>query len=123
LRDVACDLGRANDAAFRILDRGHGERDVDSGAVLATSDGLKVINPLASSDARQDFAFLAPQLGRDQQRDRLADHLGRRIAEDAFGAFIPGGDDAVEVLADDGIVGGLDDRGEKRLPDTSPLVW
>ena len=44
-------------------------------------------------------------------RDRLADHLLGAVAEDALGALVPARDDAGERLADDGIVGRVDDRG------------
>ena len=39
------------------------------------------------------------------------DLLGR-VAEHALGALVPGGDDAVERLGDDGVVGAFDDRRE-----------
>ena len=43
-------------------------------------------------------------------RDGPAHGLGRRIAEQPLGASIPRGDDAVEILADDGVFRRLDDR-------------
>src|ERR1039458_10703823 len=42
----------------------------------------------------------------------LADDLVGQLAEERGGSSIPGGDDSFEVLADDGIVGGVDDRCE-----------
>jgi hypothetical protein len=67
---------------------------------------------LAFPDAVQDVVLIAVQLGGDQPIDGRADHLFRRIAKDPLGRCIPGEHGAVERLADDGIVGRLDDRGE-----------
>ena len=47
---------------------------------------------------------------RDQQRDRLADRLGCRISEQALGTRIPAKDPALQGFADDGVVGGCDER-------------
>ena len=49
-------------------------------------------------------------VGRHQDGDGLADDLGGGVAQDPLGGLIPARDDAVERLADDGIVGGFDDR-------------
>jgi hypothetical protein len=49
---------------------------------------------------------------RDQDGHRLADGFLGRIAEHPLGAAIPGLDDAVEILADNGVVGRLDDGRE-----------
>jgi hypothetical protein len=48
----------------------------------------------------------------NQHRDRLADGLLLEIAEQPLRALVPGADHAVEVLADDGVVGRFDDRGK-----------
>ncbi len=58
--------------------------------------------------------FLKP-IGWEQDRNRFADHLIRRVAEDAFSRQIPAPDDAIEVFADDRIVSRGDDRGEQPL--------
>ena len=49
---------------------------------------------------------------RNQLEDRGSDHLAGRIAEDRRGAAVPAGDDALDVLANDGVIGGLDDGRE-----------
>ena len=43
----------------------------------------------------------------------ISDDLIRRIAEDAFGRGVPGNDRAIELLADDSVVGRFDDRGKQ----------
>ena len=42
-------------------------------------------------------------------RDLGPDHFGRRIAVEPFGGGIPTGDGPLQILADDGVVGRLDD--------------
>jgi hypothetical protein len=67
---------------------------------------------LAARDPRQNVALLLVQVGRDQGEDRRAHHLGRGIAEDPLRGGVPGQEGAVELLADDRLVGRLDDGGE-----------
>ena len=43
--------------------------------------------------------------GGSKIRDRPADHLVGGVAEDALGGRVPTQDDAVEIFADDGVVG------------------
>ena len=110
VRDVAGRLGGADDPAERVAHRRHGERDLDERAVLAAAHGLEVVHRLSATDAPQDVGLLAMSIGRDDQQDGLADRLGRGIAEQSLGPAIPGGDDPVQRLADDGVVGGVHDR-------------
>src|SRR5205823_9097500 len=51
-------------------------------------------------------------------RDPAPDDLGGGVAVEPLGTGVPAGDDGVEVLADDRVVGGLDERremGERQL--------
>src|SRR3546814_16444121 len=58
----------------------------------------------------------------NQDQDRLADDLVGRIAEEPLRTLIPARDDAVEVLAYDRVVGGLDDRGKPLFRYLRPLA-
>ena len=69
---------------------------------------------LAAAQTPQDVALLLETIGRDDEIDVPPDRLGGAVAEDARGAGVPARDHAVERLADDGVVGGLDDRREER---------
>jgi len=71
-----------------------------------------VIDGLAAPDARQYSRLFVHAIPRDQDGHRLADGFLGRIAEHPLGAAIPGLDDAVEILADNGVVGRLDDGRE-----------
>ena len=114
LGDVARDLGGADDRPELVAQWRHGERDIDHAPVLGHPDGLVMVDHLAPAQPRQDLALLVMQLGRDDAGDRLADHLVRRIAENAGRTGVPRGDPALQRLADDGVVGGRDDCREPR---------
>jgi len=57
--------------------------------------------------------FVGTVAGREK-RYVLSDRLFWRVTIDALGSLVPTGDGAVEVLADDGILGRIDNRGEPR---------
>jgi hypothetical protein len=71
-----------------------------------------VLNHLAAADAREDIVFLGLACGWDDQADRLSNRLARRIAKHALGGVVPRGDDAGQVLADNGILRRLDQGGK-----------
>jgi hypothetical protein len=112
IADVPGDLGGADDGAVLRLDRRDRQRHRHERAVSAAADGLVVFDPFAASDAGQDLVFLLLPVVGDDATNGLADHLRFRKAEHPLGGRIPGGDDAVQILADDGIVARIDDRGE-----------
>src|SRR5262249_5521921 len=53
---------------------------------------------------------LVGPVGRNEDGHRSADHLIRTIAKEPLGTPVPAGDDPVEILTDDGVVGGMHDR-------------
>ena len=71
-----------------------------------------MLDRFAAPKATQDVVFLALTVGRDDHPDRSADRLLCREAEQPLGRWIPCGDDPVEVLADDRLIGPADDGGE-----------
>ena len=79
--------------------------------------GVEMLDPLAAAELGQDLVLLVLQLGRDDLRDRLADHLVGLVAEDPLGAGVPRGDDALQRLADDRVVRRDDDRRQARRVD------
>src|SRR4030095_10843582 len=92
--------------------RSHCQRDVHQRAVLSTADGFDMMDPLAAAYALQDGALFIDAIRRHENLDRLADDLLRSVAEDALRAGVPGADDAVQIFADDRIVGRFDYGGE-----------
>ena len=63
-----------------------------------------MIDDQPGANLGEHLVFLGLALVRNDLADRLPDHLGRRIAEQAFGGGIPRLHDAVEILADDDVV-------------------
>ena len=113
LGDVPGDFRRPDDPALGILDGRHGQRNLDQSSVLAPTNGFIMIDALAATDAVDNRGFLVEAVRRNHDRDRFADDLFGRIAEQPRRAPVPTGDDAVEVLAHDRVIGALDNRGEQ----------
>ena len=109
---VAGNLRSADDGAVLVPHWRHGERNINQPPVLAATNGLVVFDARAGPDATQDLRFLAPEMIGNDRGDRLADHFFGGISEQALGARIPADDASVEILADDGVVGGFYDAGE-----------
>ncbi len=113
-RDVAADLRCADHLSRSVAQGGYGQRYVDAAAILGNAHGLVMLDAFASLQPRQDLLLLVMQFGRNEAKDRLADHLARLVAEDARGAGVPRGDAALDGLADDRVVRGNDDRRQSR---------
>src|SRR2546421_12974834 len=81
---------------------------------MAPPGALK--SPLWSAGARAGHHLSPPGppiRGHDEE-DRLADRLGRRVAEELLGRPVPRRDGAVQRLADDRVVGRFHDGSESR---------
>src|SRR5882757_3087535 len=71
-----------------------------------------MFDTLTAAEVSQYLRFLLQTVLRNQDRDRLADGVFGRVAEQPLRAFVPTRDDAVEVLTDDGVFARLHDRGQ-----------
>ncbi len=114
LGDVPGDRRDAVDPAVGPDHRRHRERHVDPVAVSVPMDGLQALDPLPAPDPPRDPVELVGAILAHQQGDGLPDHLGGRVSVEALGAPVPADDRSVEVLADDCVPRGLDDRGQVR---------
>ena len=102
-------------AALCVPDRRNGQGNIQQRAVLAPPNGLEMIDALATfADGSRMSGLFLNTVRRNQHRDRLADRFPSRIAEQALGAPVPAGDDAVQILADDGVVRGIDNRAQQQ---------
>ena len=113
--NVAGDFRGADDVAGSVVDGRDRDRDVDAAAVFADADGFEMIDAFAPADFRQNGGFFVESLGRQQNQNRLADDFVGGVAEDALGGRVPTEDDAVEIFADDRVVGSGNDGGQPRL--------
>jgi hypothetical protein len=68
-----------------------------------------VLNAITRANARKNGGFVVANVLRDQYRPGLADYFRCRIAKDALGASIPASDRTLQVLADDGVIGRVND--------------
>ena len=82
---------------------------------LETRDRLEVLDPLPAAKPRQDLVLLVLPLRRDDQGDRPAYGLLGGVAEEPLGPGVPCPDHALERLADDRVLGRLDDGRQARL--------
>ena len=112
-RDVARDLGGADDVPALVVDRRHRQGDIDDPPVLRLSQRLVVLDALAPPDAVEDGEEVVLLLGREDQLDGFSDRLVGRVPEDPLGGTVPAGDRAVEGLGDDRVLARADDRGEQ----------
>jgi hypothetical protein len=71
-----------------------------------------MINAISANEPSKDLRFLVVKFGWDQQQNGVADHLVRLVPKDPGRSGVPTLDGAIERLANDGIVGRLDDRGQ-----------
>ena len=113
--DVARDLGRADQLSGLVADRRNGQRYVEQASVLCDADGFEVISALTPAQPGKNHLLFALAVIRNDQQNGPADRLGRGVAEQTLGTAVPRRNDAVERLADDGVVRGRDDRREQLL--------
>ncbi len=110
--DVAGNLRRSDHVARLVVDRRNGQRNRERGPVFSAPDGFIVADGLTGTDLAKDEVFLVLSVGGNDHANRPADRLGSGVAKHPLGRCIPRLDDAVQVLADDGVVGRVDDLRE-----------
>ena len=112
LRDVPNDLGRADDLARLVVDRGNRDGHRQATAVPVHANGVVLMDALAAAHAHEPPARGFLEARRLEEADGPPDHFRGRIAEELLGRGIPGGDLSVERLADDRVRRRGDDRRE-----------
>ena len=66
--------------------------------MLATPNGLVVVDPFSPPDTRENLTFFIVAVFRNNNRDRLANCFFGSVAEDALCAFIPAYNNAIEIF-------------------------
>src|SRR5580704_1837939 len=74
-----------------------------------------VLNRFAPHNLSADSGDLVGMFWRSQHFNRHADGLGGRVSVEAFGSWIPTGDDSVYVSGEDGVVRRFDHGGHLPL--------
>jgi hypothetical protein len=87
------------------------ERDFYQAPILAAPDRFIVAHALAAAQPRQDRCLFILPIVRQEKHDRLSDDLGGAIAEQQFRPPVPARDGSIQILRQNGVVGGFDDRG------------
>src|SRR4029453_6436223 len=105
----------ADHGALTVTDRRYGHRRVERRAIFAKADSLEVFHGLRSANVFEDDVFLIEPLWRNQKGDGPPHGFLGGVAKQAFCAAIPTGDDAVEILADNGVVRRRDEGGQSGL--------
>ena len=113
-RHVAGDLGGPDDPPAGVVDGRHVDRDGEQPPLLVAALGLEMLRPLAPLHARQDLGLLAQTLRGNDEGDGLAYGLGGRVAEHGLRGRVPRGDDSLQSLADNGVLGAGYDGGQPR---------
>jgi hypothetical protein len=86
---------------------------MNSAAVFAKAHTPVLLHALAPEQAIVEQSEIRPSFGRDNQRQRPADHLGCGIANDIFGAAVPREQISFAVIRDDGVFRTFNNRGKE----------
>ena len=110
--DVARDGRHAQDVAVDVPQWRQREQDVHEGAVPPSTLRLERCHHLAAGGQLEEVLLVVGGARGDEVVRPPADHLRGRVPEEPLRPGVPAGDDPGPVLADDGVLGRLDDRRE-----------
>src|SRR5204863_288413 len=113
-RDVARDRRGADRAALGVEDGRDGNRHFYGRAVLAHPCRVVVLDVLPAPQALEHPGELVDAVRGSEHGDRLPDHFVGGISVELRRRRVPAGDDSLQCLADDGVVGRLHHRLELR---------
>src|SRR5580765_2117704 len=115
LGNVARNLRCSDNRPALVPDRGDAQRDVNERAVFPAPNGLEMIDRFAHANARKHLVFLVLPVFRNDRADRSPNHLRRRVSKHPLRRGVPRRDNTAKILADDGVVGRVDDTGQQRV--------
>ena len=113
--DVADDLRGADDGSRCIPDGRDRQGDIEPPAILRDANSLEMIDALAAPQLCENLVFFRLALRWNQDTHRPSHQLLGSVAEQPLRSAVAGLNDPVEVLRNDGVVRGIDDRGEIRF--------
>ena len=74
-----------------------------------------MVDPFSPSDSLENDGFLVKSLWRNENSHRFAHGFLSRVAKQPFRALVPARNDAIEILADDGVVRRFHNSGKPGL--------
>ena len=116
---VSRDLQGADDDAVVIVDWRDRQRNGNQCAVFPLANRIEMTHTLAVSDLREELVFFALAIFGNDHPDRPADRFLSGISENALGRAVPRSNRAIQVIADDSVVGRFDDSCEVAEVDLS----
>ena len=119
-RHVPRDRRGADDLSVDVADRRDLQHDVQHDLVLPHPVRLVLLDLLPAPEPLEDPGQVIGEIWRDEERDRAPDGLRGRVSIHPLCPSVPSQDRPVDVLADDGVVGGFDDR--RQLPGSDLLA-
>ena len=81
-----------------------------------------MVNSFAFTEPPKNYRFFVATLWGNNYLNRLADYLLIAVTEHSFSTLVPTCDQTVEILADDSIVGRLDNGGQPAAGGKSPTI-
>jgi hypothetical protein len=119
-RDIARNLRGAEYPAGSIPDRRNSEGNVDERSVFALPYRFVMRNALAAPDGVDDAVLLVVTIRLNDDEDGLADDFGCLVAKEALSPMIPGLNESIQIFADDGVFGRIDNRCEAQCRHLRP---
>src|ERR1700731_2662986 len=80
--------------------------------VLSQSNGVSLLYIFAAPYFLHHFCYFGILVGRKKSTNRLSDHFRGRISIDSLGTDVPIGDDPIQSLANDCVIGIFDESGQ-----------
>ena len=94
IRNIACNFRRPNHSALFILDRGHGERNINQTSVFSHSNRVIVVNMLAAPNSFKNESLFVFTVCRNKDCNRFPNNFFCRIAKNSLSAFVPRSDNS-----------------------------
>src|SRR5206468_6371691 len=89
LRDVPRDGRRAHDATLAVVDARDLHRHRDPRSILPDALGVVIVDALPAAKLLHDLGKLVGAVGWDDECDRAADDLTRRVSVEPLRALVP----------------------------------
>ncbi len=104
-RNIPGNFGCADDHAVDIFYGRNGQGNVNEAAIFGKPHGFEVFDAFTAPQFLEDLTFLLNSIGWKDDGNGFAKDFFGVIPQKTLGTQVPTGDDAVEIFADDCIIG------------------